>query len=297
MAINTEGVKDFKVMKILVIGAFGSLGQDIVKIFSSHGHDVVAWTQGDLDITNHDQVFSKVAELRPDLLINCAAYNAVDKVEEPEAYAQAYAVNALGPQYLSEIAKVLDIPFVHYSSDYVFDGNKSSGYLEVDEPRPISKYGETKFMGEKLALATGGKVFIVRTSRLFGKRGLTPDSKESFVDLIARLAAEKPELSIVNEEVGCPTYTPDLALATFRLLTTGYAPGIYHLVNDGEGVTWYEFANEIFNLLEITTPRKPVTAAEFSKPAPRPKFSVLVNTKFLKLRHRQLALRAYLLGE
>lgn len=284
-------------MKILVTGAFGALGQDIVKVFTTHGHDVVSWTTGDLDITNHDQVFSKVTELQPQMIINCAAYNAVDKAEEDEAYLVAYAVNALGPQYLSEIAKVLDIPFVHFSTDYVFSGSKSEGYLETDEPRPVSKYGETKLMGEKLALATGGKTYVVRTSRLFGQRGSTAGSKESFVDLIARLAAEKPELLIVNEEVGCPTYTPDLALATYRLVTDGYASGVYHLVNDGEGVTWYEFAGEIFSLLDIATPRKPVTAAEFPKPAQRPKFSVLHNTKFPKLRHRQIALRAYLLGE
>ncbi len=284
-------------MKVLITGALGSLGQDIIKVFSSQGHDVVAWTQGDLDITNHDQVLNKVAELQPELIINCAAFNAVDKIEEATVFPVAYAINALGPQYLAEIAKVLGVPLVHFSTDYVFSGNKPEGYLETDEPRPISKYGETKHLGEKLVSEVGGKIYIVRTSRLFGKRGLTEDSKESFVDLIARLAASKPELSIVNEEVGCPTYTPDLALATYRLVTEGYAPGVYHLVNDGEGVTWYEFAEEVFTLLEIKTPRKRVASDEFPKPAKRPKFAALQNTKFPKLRHRQLALRAYLLGE
>ena len=173
-------------MKVLVTGALGALGQDIVSIFLSHGHDVVAWTQGDLDITNHDQVFSKVAELQPNLLINCAAYNAVDKAEDEASYPVAYAVNALGPQYLSEIAKVLDIPFVHYSSDYVFSGTKAEGYAEIALPHPISKYGETKAAGEAAVLATGAKSFVIRTSRLFGRRGNSPDSKESFVDLIAR---------------------------------------------------------------------------------------------------------------
>ncbi|MBU1126643.1 MAG: dTDP-4-dehydrorhamnose reductase [Patescibacteria group bacterium] len=281
-------------MKILVTGAKGSLGQDIVDIFRAAGHEVIQTDREELDITNREQVLEKVGALMPEVIINTAAYNFVDNVEDPEFFPIAYQVNAEGPRNLALAAKTLGIPFVHYSTDYVFSGDKLDGYEEDDQPRPISKYGETKWHGETLVERVGGKYYICRLSKIFGRPAISENGKESFVSLMIRLAKEKPELKIVNEEVGSPSYTLDIARATLQLLADKHAPGIYHIVNEGRGVTWFDFAEEIFALAQITTPRFPVTSAEFPKPAMRPKFAALKNTKLPRLRSRQEALAEYI---
>lgn len=281
-------------MKILVTGANGSLGQDIVDVFEAAGHTVIATDREHIDITDKEMVMNSVRQIAPDVLINTAAYNFVDNVEQEENFGIAYKINAEGPKNLALAAKMQDIPFVHYSTDYVFFGDKPEGYVEVDVPHPISKYGETKFHGEELVKTIGGKYYICRLSKIFGRPGKGENTKESFVHIMLRLAAEKPSLKIVDEEVGCPTYTLDIAHATRELLETHATPGIYHMVNEGEGVTWFAFAEEIFELTGITTPRSPVTSHEFPKPAPRPKFAALQNTKLVKLRTRKEALIAFL---
>ena len=281
-------------MKVLVTGAKGALGQDVVALFAQHGHEVVGLDRYDLDITNRDQVMTKIAELKPEAIINCAAYNLVDKAEDPANYPLAHAINALGPQYLAEAAASVDAAIVHVSTDCVFAGDKVEGYIETDARAPISKYGESKALGEEAVEKVGGKYYIARTSRLFGKPASSGDAKESFVMLMLRLAASKPELGIVDEEVGCPTYTVDLARAIYDLVVEKHPFGIYHLVNSGAGVTWYTFAEEFFALKHVSTPRKPMPATAFPKPAARPKFSVLLNTKFPPLRNRFEALQDFL---
>lgn len=281
-------------MKVLVTGGKGALGQDVTDLFVAQGHEVVALDREGLDITDREAVIRFVTEAKPELIVNCAAYNLVDNAEDPAIYPVAYAINALGPQYLAEAAKQIDAVFVHVSTDYVFSGDKQEGYVESDERHPISKYGETKAAGEELVEKVGGKYYIARTSRLFGRPASSADAKESFVMLMLRLAAAKPELSIVDEEVGCPTYTLDLAKAIYALVSASYPFGIYHLVNAGEGVSWFAFAEEIFALKNVTTPRKPVPSSLFPKPAARPMFSVLKNTKFPPLRSRQEALQHFL---
>jgi dTDP-4-dehydrorhamnose reductase len=281
-------------MKVLVTGGKGALGQDVAQVFAAAGHEVITLDRDGLDITNREVVQRVLGELMPELVINCAAYNLVDKVEEPDVYPFAHAINALGPQFLAEASKDISATFVHISTDYVFDGTKPEGYDEQAMRSPISKYGQTKAMGEELVEAAGGKYFIVRTSRLFGKPATSADAKESFVMLMLRLAAIKPELSIVDEEVGCPTYTLDLAHGLLKLLQGEYEPGIYHLINSGPGITWYGFAEEIFALKNVTTPRKPVSSQDFPKPAARPKFAALLSTKFPLLRARSEALKDFL---
>ncbi len=281
-------------MKILVTGAGGSLGQDIVDVFRAAGHEVVATDRDELDITDREEVQKKLVEIQPDIIINTAAYNFVDNVEDPAFFSLAYKINAEGPRNLAEAAKSLDKIFVHYSTDYVFAGDKPEGYEEDDQPNPVSKYGETKWHGETLVEQVGGKYYICRLSKIFGRPALGENGKESFVALMLRLAKEKPELKIVNEEVGCPSYTLDIARATLQLLSERRAFGIYHIVNEGVGVTWYEFAEEIFNLTQVITPRQPVTSQEFPKPAARPKFAALRNTKLPKLRSRSEALAEYI---
>lgn len=281
-------------MKILVTGASGNLGQEILRVFGSNGHEVIGTDRAELDITDEASVRSAIERLRPDAVINTAAYNFVDKVEDDAVYPIAYAINALGPKHLAEAATAHRIPFVHYSTDYVFAGDKPEGYTEDEWPMPISKYGATKAAGEEFVRAAGGQAYVCRLSKIFGPPGISPDSKPGFVDLMLRLAKEKPELSIVDEEVGSPAYTKDIAEQTLWMLTHDVPPGVYHMVNDGPGVTWYQFAEEIFALAGVTTPRTPVPAGAFPRAARAPKFAQLKNTKLPKLRSREAALREFL---
>lgn len=281
-------------MKILITGGKGALGQDAQKIFSAHGHDVLALDREGLDITNEAQVKELVTREHPDVIVNCAAYNLVDKAEDPAVYPTAYAINALGPEYLARAAKLVGAVFVHVSTDAVFAGDKPEGYVETDARAPICKYGESKAAGEELIEAVQGKYYIARTTRLFGAPATSADAKESFISIMMRLAATKPEIQIIDEEIGRPTYTPDLARGIYDLVVGAYPFGIYHLVNDGPGVTWYAFAEEAFAIKPTTTPRIPVPAAVFPKPAARGKFVVLQNTKFPPLRSRVEALREFL---
>ncbi len=290
-------------MKILLTGASGNLGQDIVRVFGVAGHDVLQTDRDTLDITDVDAIAKRIDDEKPDFVINTAAYNFVDKVEAPDIYPIAYAINALGPKNLAEACAVRGIPFVHYSTDYVFQGDKEEGYTEEDVPNPISKYGATKAAGERFVIDAGGKYFLCRLSKIFGQPGISEGTKPSFVALMLKLAKEKPSLQIVDEEVGMPSYTRDIAEATLSLLVTPtpynlppttYPSGIYHIVNEGIGVTWYAFAEEIFHIAGVTTPRTPVSSSAFPRAASAPKFAMLRNTKLPKLRPRIDALREFL---
>ncbi|MFZ2681919.1 MAG: dTDP-4-dehydrorhamnose reductase [Patescibacteria group bacterium] len=281
-------------MKVLVTGRKGALGQDVMAVFTQHGHEVVGFDRDGLDITDREAVTRMVTEYQPEVIVNCAAYNAVDKAEEPDQYPVAFAINALGPRYLAEAAKQLGAKFVTVSTDAVFPGTKASGYVETDIRGPICKYGETKAAGEELVEQVGGQYYIVRTARLFGKPASSLDAKESFVVMMLRLAGSKPALDIIDEEVGSPTYTPDLAQGIYALVHEAYPAGIYHLVNSGEGVTWYAFAEEFFKLKGVTVTRRPVPASAFPKPAARGCFTVLLSTKFSPLRSRLEALQDFL---
>jgi dTDP-4-dehydrorhamnose reductase len=282
-------------MRVLITGASGTLGQDLVKQFREAGADVMATDREQLDITDEDQVVRTLGEWHPDCVINAAAYNFVDKVEDPAVYPLAYRINVEGPGHLARACAARGIPFIHYSTDYVFSGTKPEGYTEADVPDPISRYGETKALGEKAVQDAGGQWFILRLSKIFGVPGLTDLSKPSFVHLMLRLASQLPELKIVDEEVGCPTYTKDIARTTQELLAQDRPSGIYHVVNAGPGVTWYQFAEEIFSIRPVCIARVPVSAQTFGpRPAARPLFAALQNTKLPPLRLRTDALREFL---
>ncbi len=280
-------------MKVLVVGAKGNLGQDLVRVFADAGFEVVAADREELDVTDHDAVAAKVAAGGFGAVVNAVAYNNVDGAEEPANWPVAWALNAVAPRTLAQAARDAGAAFVHCSTDYVFAGDRPEGYAEDDEPGPISRYGETKLAGERAVADVGGRWYVCRLSKIFGRPGSSAASKPSFVSVMTKLAKTKPELAIVDEEVGMPTYTRDVAEATLRLVTEPFAPGVYHLVNEGPGVTWYGFAEEFFGILGVTVPRRPVSSAEFPKPAKRPKFAALRNTKFPKLRSRVDALKAY----
>ncbi|MFA5155431.1 MAG: NAD(P)-dependent oxidoreductase [Patescibacteria group bacterium] len=283
-------------MSILILGGQGNLGTQLAKILSVD-YEVLSWDRDDLDVLDFPLLKEKIRAARPELIINCVAYNAVDKCENKDEYMLARRLNGELPGVLADLALEQDSVLVHYSSDYVFSGTEQKQDFKEDEtPNPINKYGESKAAGEREMLrraADGLKYYLIRTSKLFGPRGNSPQAKPSFFDIMRDLAQDKKELTVVNEELSCFTYTPDLAEATKRLWELEVPFGIYHLANDGP-CTWYEAVMELLRLCKIKTPVRAIRSENLQRAARRPKFSVLLNTKVKKLRPWKLALREYL---
>jgi len=284
--------------KILILGAKGNLGEQLVKIFQADKdtYEVIAWDRAEIDITDKELITKKINDIQPAIIINSAAFNAVDKCEEEGGFLTAKKLNSDAPGYLAQAALETGALLVHYSSDYVFDGKNRKGYLETDEPHPINKYGESKMLGEKEIIklnAQGLKYYLIRTSKLFGPKGGSEVAKLSFFDIMIDLAKEKNELKAVNEEVSCFTYTPDLARATKNLIEQEVGFGIYHIVN-GFPCHWQRAAKELFKILNKNIKIISVPSSEFPRPAKRPKYSVLLNSKLEALRDWREALREYL---
>ncbi len=285
-------------MKIAVVGPRGNLGQQLVKLFSEwEGNEVIALSRTELDITRKDQVLALITELTPDILINASAYNSVDLCEQDDSeYELAERVNGVGVGYLAEAALRTRALFVHYSTDYVFTGDHSEGYRETDLPHPINRYGASKLHGEKEVLdrrEKGLRFYLIRTSKLFGPQAPSPNAKKDFFETMLELSLRRSVLKVVNEETACFTYTPDLARATRDLLESHKPSGIYHLCNQGY-CTWYSAAIKLFELAGVKIRVEPVAGEEFPRPAARPKFSVLLNTKADSLRPWAEALEEYL---
>jgi len=281
--------------KVIVIGAKGMLGQSLVEVFGEDKkYIVIGWDIEEIDITQKKEVLERINREKPNLIINAAAYNAVDKAEESEEeFEKAKKVNGEGPKFLAEVARKNDAIFVHYGSDYVFDGEKGE-YLEDDLTNPISNYGISKELGEKNIRKVGGQYYLIRTSKLFGRPAITKEAKRSFFDTMLELAEKNEELKVVNEEKSCFCYVKDLARATRMLIESKLAFGTYHLVNEG-AVTWYDGVRALFKLAGIKNVRIiPVSSKEFPRLAKRPKSSVLLNTKFPKLRNYEEAVKEWL---
>jgi len=279
---------------IIILGGQGMLGQDLAKVFAEH--NPLVWDKADLDITDGDAVKKRFAQMQPKLVINAAAYNAVDDIEKSvQAQAIAQKVNVEGPGNVAEACMDIGATFVQYSTDYVFDGENEEGYDEQATPAPISKYGESKLAGEQAAQAACPQTYIIRTCKLFGKPGASDVSKSSFVDTMLTLAKDRDTLDVVDEEYGSPTYTPDLAKATRELIADAniHEPGVYHITNS-DACTWYEFAKEIFAQAGVSITVNPVSSDAFPRPARRPKYSQLLNTKLPPLRSWKEALADYL---
>jgi len=290
-------------MPLLILGGRGNLGAQLAKNLSVD-YPVVAWDREDLDFLHFEELSKRIRELKPEIIINAAAYNNVDKCEDKSDYETALKLNRDLPGLLADLARKLDATLIHYSSDYVFNGTPDKpAFSEEDTPNPINKYGESKFLGEREILrrvdhAAGRgfrpfKYYLVRTSKLFGPKGYSPLAKPSFFDIMLELAQNKKDLTVVNEELSCFTYTPDLAAATRRLFELEMPFGIYHLVSEGPA-TWYEGVQELFRVKRIKTLVRPVRSENMDRAARRPKFSVLKNTKAKKLRHWHVALKEYL---
>lgn len=271
-------------MKILITGAKGMLGTMLASVFADQYP--LLWDVRELDITKLDEVRKKLTAEKPDVIINAAAYTAVDKAESERD--MAFLVNADGPKNLAIVAKEIGAILVHYSTDYVFPGTKQEGYAEDDAAGPaVNVYGESKLGGEKAVQESGCNFYLLRTAWLYGPNG------KNFVDTMLKLGSEKPELKVINDQHGCPTSTKDVALATKYVLENKKPYGIYHAVCEGQ-TTWYDFAKKIFKLAGININVVPIPAADYPTAARRPQYSVLTNTKGLPMRNWQVALQDYL---
>lgn len=275
-------------MKILITGSNGMLGHDLIEVLKD-SHELVLTTSKTLDITDKEKTIEFIRQNRPDIVINSAAYTDVDGCETNQDL--AYAVNGEGVRNLALGCKEVGCPLVHVSTDYVFDGTAREPIAEDGEIGPISVYGKSKLMGEEAIQEILDKYFIVRTAWLYGING------KNFPKTMLELAENHSEITVVYDEVGTPTYTPDLAYGISQLIETDLY-GIYHLTNSGS-CCWCEFARYIFEIAERDVNVIPVTASEFSRPAPRPSYSVLKNEKWIEngfepLRDYKEAIREYI---
>ncbi|WP_430477058.1 dTDP-4-dehydrorhamnose reductase [Bacillus cereus] len=252
-------------MKVLVTGAKGQLGQDVVKLLEEQAWEVFGFGREELNITDEKQVNEKILLIQPDIIIHTAAYTQVDQAESDEE--TAFKVNAEGTKYLAQAAEAVGARFCYVSTDYVFDGTKNEPYKADDQTNPQTIYGKSKLVGERYTQEYCSKSYIVRTSWVFGLYG------NNFVKTMLRLAEEKKELGVVHDQVGSPTYTTDLARFIINLVQTDKY-GVYHGSNSGV-CSWYEFAKEIFEQSNIEIVVNPLTTEDFPRPAARPKYSVL----------------------
>jgi len=265
-------IKEMKVSKVIILGANGMLGHALQKVFP---HAILLGHR-DVDITDIQMVKNLISLEHPSVVINAAAYTDVDSCEGNRDH--AFAVNGYGPGYLAAACAQTGSALVHYSTDYIFDGTRPA-YREDDPPNPINTYGESKLLGEVSIRKNMDDYRIIRTSWLFGAHG------KNFVDTILALSPKMEMVRVVNDQVGKPTYTVDLARATPGIISR--TPGIYHITNDGQ-CSWYDFARAFIpNAV-------PCTTAEFPRRAKRPVCSVLLNTKTPPLRHWKEAVFEYI---
>jgi dTDP-4-dehydrorhamnose reductase len=256
-------------MKLLVTGAAGMLGRDVMLAAGNAGHEVIGYGRAELDVTSPEALARKLDLERPDVVVNCAAWTDVDGAEEAEE--AAFAVNGSGAGNVAAAAAEIEAKVLHVSTDYVFDGGKASPYVESDQPAPLSAYGRTKLAGEEAVAAANRRHLIVRSAGLFGIGG------RNFVDTMLRLSESQKEVTVVRDQVGSPTYTWHLAYGIVRLID-GMEYGIHHMAAAGQ-CSWYEFAREIFEQAEVECRVLSITSAEFGALAPRPAFSALVSQR------------------
>lgn len=251
---------------VLITGAGGQLGQDMIHTCTIRGISCIAANSKALDITNFAEVKEFIHEHQEiDAIINCAAYNAVDDAEQH--WKKAFLVNGTGVRNLALVANVLEIPLIHYSSDYVFDGEQNKPYTIADTPNPISMYGKSKLLGEQFVKDLAHRYFLIRTSWVFGK------GNTNFVKKVIEWSKAKNEVKVVTDQVASPTYTIDLAKASLDLLDTGLF-GLYHVTNSGS-CSRYEWAEYILGKMKWKGKLIPAKSRDFDTPAERPLYSVL----------------------
>jgi len=256
-------------VKLLVTGAAGMLGRDVLLAAGNAGHDVVGYGRAELDVTDPAVLSRKLDLERPDVVINCAAWTDVDGAEEAEE--AAFAVNGAGAGNVAAAAAGIEARVLHVSTDYVFDGTKGSPYVESDQVAPRSAYGRTKLAGEEAVAAANKRHFVVRSAGLFGLGG------RNFVETMLQLAATRNEVLVVRDQATSPTYAWHLAYGIVRLID-GMEYGIHHMAAGGH-CSWYEFAREIFEQAEVECKVLSGTTEMLGRPAPRPAFSALVSQR------------------
>jgi len=267
-----ETIKDMTHQKTILFGAHGMLGHALQEVFP-HAQFI---GHRNVDITDEDAIMKLMKRERPAIVINSAAYTDVDGCEDNRVY--AFAVNGDGPGYIANACDEIDAILVHFSTDYIFDGTRTE-YREDDRPNPINIYGESKLLGEVSVAKNLENYRIVRTSWLYGSH------RKNFVDTILTLSRQMPVVRVVNDQIGKPTYTVDLANTVPEILSCD--PGIYHITNDGH-CSWYEFASAFI------PNATPCSTEEFPRKAKRPAYSVLANTKTPPLRHWKEAVKEYI---
>lgn len=276
--------------KILILGASGMLGHDLAKVFAEE--KLFLWDREEVDITDELKLIALVKELKPEIIINAAAYTNVDGAEKEKGTAEN--INAVAVSYIGEAAQAVGARVVHISTEYVFNGFKKEGYDEDAIVSPLSVYGASKARGEENLIASEAEYYIVRTSWLYGhapQKG-KPRGK-NFIDTILDKAQAGGELKIVNDQYGKPTFAYDLAHGIKTMLWENYPTGIYHLVNEGI-TTWFGLAEYALQVKGLNATIKPCKTGDFPAVAERPQFSILNNNKLPKLRNWQQAVDEYL---
>lgn len=265
-------------MKVLVTGANGQLGYDVVKELQKQNIECYGTSRQDFDIVDFEATEKFITNYMPDAVIHCAAYTSVDKAEDEQGL--CYLVNASATENIAEICKKINAKMLYISTDYVFDGTKDDFYEVDDKPNPINVYGKTKLLGEQAVQKILDKYFIVRISWVFGEHG------NNFVKTMLRLGKERKEISVVADQYGSPTYTADLAPLLVEMIKTDKY-GVYHATNEGV-CTWAEFAEEIFKIAGMDVKVNHITTAEYPTRAKRP-----INSRLSKKKLRQKSFKTF----
>lgn len=265
--------------KVFITGANGQLGSDIVNSLSEAGFDVVPFTHEMLDIGDLKEVKKNILKHRPDVLINTAAFHHVDQCEQDAN--RAIRINARSPGIMAQVCNQQQIYFIHFSTDYVFDGKKRNPYHEDDYRAPLNIYGISKALGEKSITQATSNHLILRVSSLYGKNPCRAKNGLNFVQLMLKLAKEKGEVKVVDDEFVSPTYTAEIADRLPELINKRIT-GIVHMTSEGE-CSWYEFAKEIFDYTQTPVTLHKANSSDFIAKTPRPKYSVMENTVLKKL--------------
>lgn len=275
---------------ILVTGSTGQLGSDVVKELLKRGYSTLSPNRSELNLCSEDNIRNYILNSNCEAIVHCAAYTQVDKAEDEKDL--CIKINATATKHIVKCAKILDIPMIYISTDYVFDGTKDGEYTENDETNPINIYGESKLAGEKYVQEILDKYYIVRTSWVFNING------KNFIETMLRLSKANNQLSIVNDQIGSPTYTKDLSRLLVDMIETNKY-GLYHATNEGY-CSWYEFADTIFKLANINIDIKAINSNEYASRAKRPLNSKLSKDKLIEygfkpLPHWEDALKDYLI--
>ena len=259
--------------RVTIIGANGQLGSDLVSAFGHEEYDVTELTHKDISVEDVDSVHKVLRELKPDVILNTAAYHTVPRCEENPT--TAFNVNSMGALNVARIAQEIGAVNVYFSTDYVFDGSKKAPYPESDLPNPLNVYANTKLSGEYYSLNYAPSSFVLRVSGLYGRVPCRAKGGNNFVTTMIKLSKEKPEVRVVNDEILTPTPTWEVAKETVELIKRE-AFGLYHLTCEGE-CSWYEFARVIFDTLKLDTPLHSCSVRDFPSEVKRPFYSVLQN--------------------